>query len=254
MSLLPILPILVLGALFGTLSFRLIRSGLRSRGSELWLGAFFGFIALSTPLRSSAAMGVGIGLDPALANLLGQTVTALGMICLIHFVWRVFRGDSGWARLAFLGLSALIVAQLILFFATGAYETQGHPANMLRVAAMMLAIGWAFSESLRYWRMLQKRSALGLGDEVITNRFGLWTLWTGALLVFPVFNLTVRVVAFSAGDASEGVAITGEYAWAMTVARLFALVCGPIIAVCTWLIFFAPKWYLARITARAAVH
>jgi hypothetical protein len=252
MALLPMLPMLLLTALFGTLALRLVRSGVRSNGPEGWLGGFFGFIAASAPLRASAAMGVDIGLDPALANLLGQGVTTAGIVCLNYFVWRVFRDDGRWGRVLFFGLSLFAALQMILFFTLGGHGNQSHPVNMLAVACMMLSLAWAFGESLNYWRMLRRRRAIGLGDEVIANRFGLWTLWTGALLLFPIFILGVRILAFSTGSSNTGVAISGDFAWAVQVARALIAFCGPTVAICTWLIFFPPRRYLTRIAARGA--
>lgn len=49
-----------------------------------------------------------------------------------------------------------------------------------------------------------------------------------------------------------GVAVSGEFSWALDVARVLIAVCGPTAAVCTWLIFTPPRRYLARIAARSA--
>jgi hypothetical protein len=226
-----ILPILMLTALFGTLAWRLIRSGLRSDGHERWLGGFFGLLAISSPLRAGAAMGVDVGMDPALANMLGQAGTAAGVVCLDYFVWRVFRDDGRWGPALFSTLLCLQVLQM-----------------------GMCSLSWAFCESLHYWRMLRRRLQLGMGDEVIANRFGLWTLWTGALLVFPMINLAARILAFNQGGASMGTTVSGEFSWAVDVIRGFTLVAAPTIATCTWLIFFPPQRYLDRITARTAAN
>jgi hypothetical protein len=44
------------------------------------------------------------------------------------------------------------------------------------------ALAWMAVESLRYWRLLRRRLALGLSDALVTNRFALWGLW--AVIVF----------------------------------------------------------------------
>ena len=122
---------------------------------------------------------------------------------------------------------------------------------MLAVFSMLVPISWTFGESLRYWRMLRKRVALGIGDVVVANRFGLLTMWTAAIGVFPIFNLSVRFFAYSIGHSPEGSAISGEFSWALDVARGILMISGPTMVISTWLIFFPPRRYLARVSASA---
>ena len=246
-----LLPMILLTVLFSVLGARLVASGNRHGGGyERWLGCFFLGIAMSAPLRGGVAMGLDFGVSPAMVNLLGWAATSGGMLCLVYFVWRVFRPDIMGLAI-FNCIAALNVLQLIMFASSGAAGRQSHPVHMFAVSVMLASVLWAFVESFRYWRMMRKRLRLGLGDEVIANRFGLWTMWTGALVSFPIFNLSIRVFAFSTGHTAEGSAISSEFAWAVDVARGMIAVTGPMAAVSTWLIFFPPRLVSRRASPRA---
>ena len=123
---------------------------------------------------------------------------------------------------------------------------------MLTLVVIMLPIAWAFGESLRYWRMMRKRMLLGIGDDVIANRFGLWTIWTGVLLIIPIVILSVRMYVFVTGTGATGSAVGEHMLWALDLVRGLMLVCGPLVMISSWLIFFPPKRYLAYIAGRVA--
>lgn len=245
-----ILPTLIVSALFAFIALRLVRQERGAeRGSERWLGLFFGALACGMPLRGAVAMGIGLGIDPGVANSIGQAMLTLSLASLAYFVWQLFRPADNWARWAFTSLSLLLALQLVLFITTGAHSAMASSFHLVSDSAMLMVFGWAFVESLRYWTMTRKRLGLGLVDPVVANRFLLWSLWTGAITMFPIFMVVVRGYILATGQMPEtnSAAIDPRNEWTLQVSRVLMLLTGPTIAASTWLIFFPPARYLARI-------
>jgi hypothetical protein len=118
--------------------------------------------------------------------------------------------------------------------------------------ARLLPTSWAFYESLRYWRAMRRRDSLGLADPVVTNRFLLWSIWTGAVTALPLIALALRSVAILALGSEPDARLLGtELAVAMLrfVAILFVAI-APLAAVALTLSFFPPSAYLERVRRR----
>lgn len=234
--------ILALGA-------RLVRSGLRSRGVELWLGLFFVAGALSMPVRFALTSGAPVAFDPALANLACQAVLHLGVCCLAGFVWRTFRPGRAAGRTLFVLVVALLSCNLMVFAATGAHARQGTPVHVLQSATLSLVFGWAFVESALYHERMRRQVALELADPVVANRFLLWMLWTGGLTVLPVVVTIVRVVALE-GDAGVGGALGSNPSWTLSAVRTTVIAVLPGVCLALWLSFFPPPGYRSWIRSR----
>jgi hypothetical protein len=77
------------------------------------------------------------------------------------------------------------VALLVCFF--GAWVTNGFlvidnlgTSYVLRSVLQVGALLWGSIEALRYWRLMRRRTTLGLADPVVTNRFFMWGVGAGA--------------------------------------------------------------------------
>jgi len=108
-------------------------------------------------------------------------------------------------------------------------------------------------ESAAYHARMQRRALLFLADPVVTNRFLLWTVWTGGLTLLPVAVTAVRVMellaAIEAG-ASLGGALGSSSSGSLLAIRGVALLVVPVIAVSLWLSFFPPRGYRDWIRSR----
>ena len=113
---------------------------------------------------------------------------------------------------------------------------------------------WASFESFRYWRAMRKREALGLADPVVTNRFLLWTLWTGGVTLLPGLALALRAVTIVfVGEGAVTEEIAARYQpILLPLMRTLFLVIIPIAVASLSLSFFPPRAYLDRMRARAA--
>jgi len=241
--------------LLGAPALRLIWVALHTgRRPELWAGLFFVGAGVGVPLRVLGAARAAV--DPALAgplNATGHVFFAVGAASLIVFTRIVFRPGSaaaGWLCGAGVGL---IAVSTLAVFATGSTSAEQSGwmlfANLSRVAAL----GWAFFESVRYYRMLRRRCGLGLEgtDPVVTDRFRLWALWTGALAMAPLLAVVGRML-FLLFDLAEG----GQelyYEVALAVIRFAMVCCAPIAVYGIWRSFFPSDHYLENVRTRPAV-
>jgi len=249
-----ILPVLGLATVLVYLGQRLVRSGIGVRGAEVWLGSFFLVVAAGLVVRFALAMGLDIGVDPATANIAAQAAIQVGTCAFAAFVWQTFRPAECWARRLWLAVCALFTINFVLFYVLGAHRSQSHPFQMVLSASLGLVFAWGFVESLLYYRRMRLRWTLGLADPMITNRFLLFSAWTGACMLLPFVVTIVRAISFvqGAGDgAGESLAVRPESAWTLQVIRLAVVVLGPILAGGTWLCFFPTRRYGRWIEARA---
>lgn len=106
-----------------------------------------------------------------------------GFVNVVLFTWSVFRRKEAWGRalLGVLAASYVVHAVGIAFASvhmTSASEimTSGLGLTLFGQALNSVAFGWTAIEAYRYWWMLRKRAAIGLGDAVTTNRFLLWAI------------------------------------------------------------------------------
>jgi hypothetical protein len=113
-----------------------------------------------------------------------------GVYATYLFVYLVFRRDRPLVRTTVGCVGALLVTTAlwqakVAFSDLSAEETM--KANLIPSTGLLtlavLAYLWSAVESLRYWRLMKRRVALGLADPVTTHRFLLWGL-AGAAMVF----------------------------------------------------------------------
>jgi len=99
---------------------------------------------------------------------------------------------------------------------------------------------------------MRKRLALGTGDPVVANRFGLWAIWTGAMTFLPVSGLVTRTLALVRGgtepwETGGAIAMTPALTVLAALIFLFVSIAGSAL----WLSFFPTRGHLARIEARS---
>ena len=165
-----------------------------------------------------------------------------GMVAVCVFNWRVFRPRERWAPLLTAGFTLALVAALVLQSVTpglrdGAFYNEGTGLHVF-ITLQGVPLAWAAFESLRYYRLLAKRSALGLADPIVVDR--MW-LWGSGMFLALVINVFSSVLGFF------GVDIAVSPAGSLAIAPL-----GLVAAGCVWLAFLPPAAYTRRVTARAA--
>jgi len=246
------LPVFAIAGLFLTLAFRLFRSAVRTGGAERWLAAFFVTIAFALPLRTvSVNSGLELSGGAALVNGLAHGLLSVSIICFTIFLWRVFRGQETWAKALAVGIIASQVFGLVALIALGGHRVESSNAVLAINLSRGVAFAWAFFESCRYHRMMARRETLGMGDPVVTNRFALFSIWTGALFFLPFAIATLRIyvrLLSVEGDLAGAPA----HSTVMNVVRVCVLLSGLVATAALWLSFFPPQRYLAKLEARRA--
>jgi hypothetical protein len=129
--------------------------------------------------------------------------------------------------------------------ANGEMHNMSHPVAILGNAFAILPFSWAFIECLSFYRRMRKQAAFGIGDPVVSNRFLLWSVWTGVFTVLPFVALTLRLMLAS-GEMALGSLDAGNFHL-----RLFIVVCMVGFA-SIWLSFFPPAAYVAYLRRSAA--
>lgn len=233
---------LVVGTLVG---IRLCLLAKRTRQvPELAIGSallFGGSIALLLGVSGFALQQRGSELS---APLLGSAMLslALGSTSLAVFNWHVFHRTESWVRNA---VAAVAIVLLGLFAAeawTGQFRVKMHSmspffASMQLMRSSLLL--WSVYESLRYWRMMRRRVALGLADRLVTHRIALWGVGMLGALVGNLFT----IYSFGRG---AGVIQVGS------AANLVPATAGMIAAICLFFGFMPPAFYRRWLEGRSA--
>ena len=244
LSILATLAFIVVGAAVG---IRLLLLGQktgglpeRSVGLALLLIGGIGYplaVAAGTPGLVTPSKGVAM---IAVATF----VINVGFIGVVLFTWSVFRRQELWAR--------VLVVALGLAYAVHAVMTGLHALDMQSPSELMkssvgltlwgqalnaVAFCWTAFEAYRYWWMLRKRTAIGLGDPVTTNRFLLWAIAATASVCTNAISWWVVVQRI---DFFENPGIQASIGLVSVVS-------------CTsqYLAFLPPKAYLARLQRAA---
>ncbi len=174
----------------------------------------------------------------------GNVLFCVATVTLFFFNWNVFRPTEAWARGLALGGSAITFAVYAARMTLGEEQLE---IKLMVNAVRIVPFLWAFFETLRYHAMMRKRSRLGLGDPVVTNRFLLWAIWTGSVSITPLLGLILRttVIVTGGADPLEGdTAQLVQNASAPLRILFFLLPCTGVAAIASlWLSFFPPPSY-----------
>lgn len=222
----------LLALLLILLGVRLLVLAARSRKlPELWIGLFFVSTTPGAWLLMRAVGAVRAGVVPAWATVAtGMALVAVGTIAAWLFTYQVFRSES---RVA---LAVAVAGSLLCLW--GAFQQVGGLSLQIDVSrvrlefvvARALCFGWATWEAARMYRMMRRRTALGLGDPVVRNRFLLFALWSAPMSLLPLLQTVDRLVG-----------TPGRYPlWVSVLARPI----GAMMLVAIFLNFFPPRAYL----------
>jgi len=203
-------------------------------------------LLLALALLCSASIGYPLIVLAAGAPELGPWVNQLGLAAFqvgvslyAHFNARVFRPGVAWAS-AFASLCthvfavvlAVVVYVPFVVDSPEAVEQHVRPLAVLNQCTLVAISLWVALEGGLYHSRLRKRSALGLAEPLIVNRFLLWTIQ-------GVLSLANMLVALC-------IMLTGQNVVASTLSIALTSLGGLAGAVLTVLIFMPPAWYLRR--------
>ena len=223
---------------------RLVRLARRTgEGPELLIGvALISMAPVGFPLaRLSLAMqesapGVAAGL---LA--LSVASLALGGCCAAELTRRVFRPTTRWALVLIWAIALGLVGCWGVTAWTIGFDLRDRPMDWPGYGGFILRSGalvWAAAESLRYWRLMRRRLAVGLADPATTNRFLLWGAGSAAGAVNHL------IVMWTAGAGSDVLHISDGLAFVVSLMGLGT-------SVCLWLGFLPPQRYTAWLRQEA---
>jgi hypothetical protein len=178
----------------------------------------------------------------------GTLGTAFAFAALTLFTTRVFRPGKGWATTAGLGLLA---AQIVGVAWVGV-ETGFHPFRVgespelsphVLLGVQGLCALWTSFESLAYHGKLRRQLRLGLVDAMLVNRFLLFGVAFGAVVLLWLDGVAIRVLLIATQIDPSAV-------------RGFAYVSGSLLGLLTivtaWITFFPPAAYTRFVLRRAA--
>jgi hypothetical protein len=219
---------------------RLLALWRRTHGlAELTLGlGLFLIVGVGYPviLVGLTAAQSSLGTEARALMVVASALMNIGWMGVWIFTWRVFRPDSGVAKLA----ASAAMAGLAGACAVRAYDVANAPdlatLNQVGIGTLgtpLLAMAsylWTSTEAFRYTALLRRRAAIGLGDPVVANRFLLW----GCVGVFSTLSLLPSLIRQLQGHA--GLEPTSQ---------LIAAIAGLACSVSLYLAFLPPKTYVA---------
>jgi len=221
---------------------------------EFWGGLYFIGAAIGLAMR---VLGSSLFLtEPELANTvntIGHLAFASGTIAMTVFTLRVFHPSNPIARIfAGLTIGAILLTSAHTLLA-GFTNIENSYSMVATNSARLIPTCWAFYESCRYWLSMRRRERLGLADPILTNRFLLWSIWTGAVTLLPMIVLLIRTISIVTLGNDQFIEGPGAVLMPMVlrVIRVIFVIVAPIAAVSLSLSFFPPKAYLDRVRARA---
>lgn len=242
---------------------RLLRAGLHpDRRPELALAIYF----LASPFFSTICQGIVYGgmVDPRLALAEGTSHVVLGFgilgmavggVAICAFIAISFWAGSRWAWTIAVAGSALALCGFAFEalhegFAVTLVPGPGHWTAWAGRTAPMV---WLTVESLRYWRMLHRREALGLAEPVLMNRFLLWGIFSAATFI----NLAADLIAHTlyTGFAGTTTEIVMEVMKPILIGTMIiTMILSMISAAALFLTFFPPSRYRTWLEGRSLAH
>ena len=227
--------------LCGLLSLPALRL-LRRSGEERLVGLFF--LASGIGFGARVAAVGDTGTSPVL-NGLGHLGLSLACIALYRFTRSVFRPGARAGRIAEqTGIVASVVT-LVAVLATGGVTNEQSLSVLAANAVRMSSYAWSFGEALRYWSMMQKRVGLGLADPIVSNRFGLWSIWMGGLTLMLGIVLVLRLLGLIFGLQPSMMSILLPQV--LPLLRLLLASVALVTGTAVWLTFFPPRFYARRL-------
>lgn len=169
-------------------------------------------------------------------------LSVVGMWGIGLFTRHVFRPREAWAKAAVMMIPVGYVAG-----AWGQIDGPGLGALLAGESGPWLltsyvgiaTMGWAATESFRYYGMLRKRLALGLADPVVADRFRLWAFAIYSASAISALGMLLQEVF--------GIPVSGTNAGHLVVGPL-----GLVASFSLWLAFQPPAAYVRRVQRRAA--
>jgi hypothetical protein len=236
---------LCVAAALVTLGGRVLAQAMK-RGAlpDRLIGLFFTPLGLGVPpalLAPQAAFVPPEWAAPAMA--VGHLLLSLAFGSLYGFAWVCFGHRSAWRKALALTSCAVL---LLLWIALGVARHFEPPGGaIIRITALVRfgALVWAFGESFSYYIQMRKRLKLGLIDPAVANRFLLWSGWTGSLLAALMIVIAARFLIPTL-DLSVPTLVTRSL-------LLSLCTLGSSASVCLAMAFFPPRWYTARLYAKA---
>jgi hypothetical protein len=221
---------------------RLMALWRRTRGvAELTLGlGLFLIVGLGYPaiLVGLTLAQASLGAGARALMIVATTLMNVGWMGVWIFTWRVFRPDSGAARIAaFTAIAGLVAACAVRAsdVASAPDLAELNQVGLGTLGTPLLATAsylWTSAEAFRYTALLRRRAAIGLGDPVVANRF---------LRLFSTLSLLPSIVRQAQGHA--GLEPTSQL-----IAALAGLACS----VSLYLAFLPPKTYVAWVRGEGA--
>jgi hypothetical protein len=225
-------------------SIRLLRLSGRTGGvPERVIGiGLLSFSAVCQPLLMVVSGAFGRPSLPVFHAMIAvvMAASAVTVVSLYVFAWRVFRTNSRWAPLL-VGAGAGVAAVAGVGSWLQPPSWAGEPSllwSALGSFNYVVAFAWTGGESLAYHVRMRRRAAIGLGEPELQNRFG---VWGAAMLASGVLSGTVAVCTLA------GLRIGMDPLPSLCVAAS-----GLISSAGWWLSFAPPAGYLNRVRARGA--
>jgi hypothetical protein len=196
------------------------------------LGYGFAMLALATAGRHTITS----------ASLQGSSFLAIfiGAVAQYLFVWYVFRRQARWARPVIYAAIALLATAYACDILENGLVNRRDDGSWFWVGMVMrlFAMAWCSVESLLYWSRMRRRLRLGLADPVVTNRFLLWGVGSGAAFLGSAFGFAV-------------IALTGIDSSRIPSFNLIVCMHGLVAAIAMWLAFQPPVCYARWIEGQA---
>lgn len=167
----------------------------------------------------------------------GNLCITFGIGGFFVFTALVFRPGALWARLLAIAGCVVIAVDLagLLWAWYGVDRAdmmrRSFPFSLTNMLVLGLGYAWMGGEGLRYYRMMRRRFALGIGDPITANRFLLWAI--AGIVASAATLVNVTVVSTAGGAAQNPMTVT------------VTSMNGLLQSLLLFLIFMPPQSYLA---------